>query len=55
MHAGHGPMVLALLRDAALSRLRRAGVRAVAAWLRHHGQHPEPAVALVCDPPPAHA
>lgn len=44
---GQGPTVMALVRDAALNLLRRAGVRHVAAQLRHHAQHPEHAVALV--------
>ena len=52
---GQGPTILAMLRDAALSLLHRAGVRALTARLRDHSQHPEPAVALVCDPPPTHA
>lgn len=55
VHSGQGPTVLAMLRDAAVSLLHRAGVRALAARLRDHSQHPEPAVALVCEPPPAHA
>jgi predicted transposase YbfD/YdcC len=52
VHAGHGPTILALLRDAAISLLHRADVRALTARLRQHSQHPEPAVALVCAPPP---
>jgi predicted transposase YbfD/YdcC len=55
IHAGQGPTVLAMLRDAAVSLLHRAGVGALAARLRAHGQHPEPAIALVCHPPPARA
>ena len=55
VHAGQGPMVLALLRDAALSLLYRAGIRALAARLRPYSQQPEAAVALVCSSPPTHA
>ena len=47
IHQGHGPTVMALLRDAALSLLRRGGVRQIAARLRYHSQHPTAAVALV--------
>jgi len=45
-HAGQGPTVMAFLRDAALSLLRRAGVYQIAARLREHAQDPDPAVAL---------
>lgn len=55
VHVGHGPTILAMLRDAAISLLHRAGVRALTARLREHSQHPEAAVALVCNPPPTHA
>ena len=55
VHLGHGPTVMALLRDAALNLLREAGVRQIAARLRHHAQHPEQAVALVISPPATHA
>ncbi len=55
VHAGQGPTVMALLRDAAVSLLHRAGVRKVAARLRAHSQHPDQAVALVLGPLPAHA
>jgi len=47
IHRGQGPTVMALLRDAALSLLRRGGVRQIAARLRYHSQHPAAAVALV--------
>ena len=47
IHRGQGPTVMALLRDAALSLLRRGGVRQIAARLRYHSQHPTAAVALV--------
>jgi predicted transposase YbfD/YdcC len=50
LHVGHGPTVLALLRDAAVNLLHHAGVRRVAARLRAHSQHPEQVVALVLGP-----
>lgn len=54
-HAGAGPTVMALLRDTALSLLRRAGHRAIARHLRAHADHPLLALALVVAPPHAHA
>ena len=54
-HAGSGPTVMALLRDAALSLLRRAGHRRIACQLRAHADHPLAAVALVVAPPRTHA
>lgn len=50
IHAGQGPMVMAALRDAAVSLLHHHGVRKVAARLRTHSQHPEHAIALVVGP-----
>lgn len=55
IHAGQGPTVMALLRDAAVSVLHRAGIQRVAACLRRHSQHPAEAVALVIGPLPTHA
>jgi hypothetical protein len=55
IHRGHGPTVMALLRDAAVSLLRQAGVRQISARLRYHGQHPAAAVALLVAPPATHA
>jgi predicted transposase YbfD/YdcC len=52
LHTGQGPTVMAFLRDAALSLLRRAGVHQITARLREHAQDPDPAVALVVTPPP---
>lgn len=46
-HAGQGPTVMALLRDAAVSLLHHHGVTQVAARLRAHRQRPEQAIALV--------
>ncbi len=50
IHAGQGPTVMALLRDAAITLLHHHGVRQVAARLRAHGQQPEDAIALVVGP-----
>jgi predicted transposase YbfD/YdcC len=55
IHVGHGPTVMALLRDAALNLLHGTGVRRIAARLRVHSQHPERAVALVVGPLPTGA
>ena len=51
LHSGQGPTVMAFLRDAAVSLLRRAGIRQIAARLREHAQDPAPAVALVLAAP----
>ncbi|MGI8404865.1 MAG: hypothetical protein ACR2OE_08920 [Thermomicrobiales bacterium] len=51
IHMGQGPTVMALLRDAAVSVLHRAGIHRIAATLRTHSQHPEAAVALVMSIP----
>jgi predicted transposase YbfD/YdcC len=53
IHRGHGPTIVALLRDAAVSLLHRAGVRQITARLRAHSQDPTPAIALVIAPPPS--
>jgi predicted transposase YbfD/YdcC len=55
LHSGQGPTVMAFLRDAAVSLLRRAGIQQIAARLREHAQDPAPALALVLAPPPTHA
>ncbi len=47
---GAGPMILATLRDTALSLLQTTGCRHVAARLRHYGQHPGAVVALLHRP-----
>jgi predicted transposase YbfD/YdcC len=52
---GQGPTVMALLRDAAITLLHRAGVHQIAARLRTHSQHPTQAVALVVGAPTTHA
>lgn len=41
IHVGQGPTIMALLRDAAVSLLHRAGVRRVASRLRAHDQYSE--------------
>jgi predicted transposase YbfD/YdcC len=55
IHQGHGPTIMALLREAALSLLHRAGIRQISARLRYHSQHPAAAVALLAAPLPADA
>lgn len=55
IHTGQGATVLALLRDAAINVLHRAGVSRVAACLRDYSQHPDRAVRLLIDAPPTHA
>jgi predicted transposase YbfD/YdcC len=55
IHCGQGPTVMALLREAALNLLQRAGIRQTSTRLRYHSQHPAAAVALLLDPPPTHA
>jgi predicted transposase YbfD/YdcC len=55
IHTGHGPLIMALLRDTAISLLYRAGIRRVASCLRRLGQHPDGALDLVLLPPETHA
>lgn len=55
IHEGQGPTVMALLRDAAVSLLHRAGIRRISARLRYHSQHPTAAVALLLAPHSTHA
>lgn len=55
IYVGQGPTVVALLRDATVSALHRAGIDRVAGRLRRPGQHPAEAVALVLRPLPAGA
>ena len=55
LHAGHGPTVVATLRDIALSVLRAAGWFTIAARLRYHSQYPEHAVSLITSPLPTRA
>jgi predicted transposase YbfD/YdcC len=55
IHLGQGPTIMALLRDAALNLLARAGIRQIAARLRLHAQSPRHAVSLVVTAPATHA
>ena len=55
IHDGQGPPVMALLRDAAVSLLHRAGIRRISARLRYHSHHPPAAVALLLAPHSTHA
>ena len=55
IHQGQGPTIMALLRDAAMSVLHRAGIRHISARLRYHRQHPAAAVALLVAPLPTDA
>jgi predicted transposase YbfD/YdcC len=47
LHSGAGPQVMAALRNAAVSLLRRAGFQQIAAQLRHNSRCPEDAIALL--------
>jgi predicted transposase YbfD/YdcC len=47
IHAGQGPVVMGMLRDAVVSLLRRAGWRAIASRRRYLADRPADAVALV--------
>lgn len=55
VHQGQGPLIMALLRDAAISVLHRAGIQRITARLRYHSQYPHAAIALVVGSPPTHA
>jgi predicted transposase YbfD/YdcC len=55
IHAGSGPLVMALLRDTAISLLYRAGLRRIASCLRRFSQQPAAALDLVLGTPPTHA
>lgn len=55
VHREQGPTVLAVVRDTALSLLRRAGCRAITSRLRHHTQYPQDAVTLLLNPVPTRA
>ena len=55
IHAGQGPVVMAMLRDAAVSLLHHHGVSRVTSRLRAHSQHPEQAIAMVLGPLHSHA
>lgn len=51
VHVGAGPTIYAMLRDAALSLLRAAGITQIAAQLRRYSQHPNEALALLLTAP----
>jgi predicted transposase YbfD/YdcC len=55
IHCGSGPLVMALLRDTAISLLYRTGIRQVAACLRRFSQQPMHALDLVLGSPATHA
>ena len=55
IHTGHGPLVMALCRDTAISLLYRAGIRREASWLRRYRQQPKQALDLVRLPPATRA
>ena len=46
-HVGHGADILAMLRNTAITLIRRAGYRTIAARLRHYSGCPYEALALV--------
>jgi predicted transposase YbfD/YdcC len=47
IHTGHGPSVMAILRDTVVSVLHRAGWRTIAERLRYYGGHPKEVLALL--------
>ena len=55
IHSGAGPLVMALLRDTAISLLYRADLRRVASCLRRFSQQPNDALDLVVLEPPTRA
>ena len=55
VRVGHGPDVLAILRDIALNLLRSTGCRTIAAQLRHYCRCPDALLALLGLPLPQHA
>lgn len=55
IHAGQGPVVMAMLRDSVVSLIRRSGWRAIASRLRYLADRPTDAVALVLGSVPARA
>lgn len=46
-HVGYAADILAMIRNTAISLLRRAGYRAIAARLRHYSGCPHEALALI--------
>ncbi len=55
IRTGHGPDVLAMMRDTALNLLRSTGCRTIAAQLRHHCRCPDALFSLLGLPLPQHA
>jgi len=47
VHLGHGPSIMAGLRDAAVSLLHQAGIDRVAERVRYHSRHPDAVLALL--------
>jgi predicted transposase YbfD/YdcC len=47
IHEGHGPSIMAILRDTVVSVLHRAGWRTIAERLRYYGGHPKEVFALL--------
>jgi predicted transposase YbfD/YdcC len=47
IHTGHGPSIMAILRDTVVSVLHRAGWRTIAERLRYYGGHPKEVLALL--------
>lgn len=47
IHTGHGPSIMAILRDTMVSVLHRAGWRTIAERLRYYSGHPKEALALL--------
>ena len=47
IHRGHGPDILTILRNLAISLLHAAGFTTIAAHLRYFGSHPDAALRLV--------
>jgi predicted transposase YbfD/YdcC len=55
LHRGHGPDILAILRNLAISLLHAAGISTIAAQLRHFSSHPSEVVRFVVDFAPLNA
>lgn len=55
IHSGHGPVVMAILRDTVVSLVRHSGWRTIASRLRYLADRPADAVALVVQRPPTGA
>jgi predicted transposase YbfD/YdcC len=51
IHRGHGPDILSILRNLAISLIRATGISTIAAQLRHFSSHPEEALRLIVGSP----